>query len=363
MATDRIRIDNFPKDTTTITALRQEADALRQSLEGLSATTGEFAATFEQLQNVNAQLTDLNGTLSESNETVEDGAETRASVREEELEAQNLFLEQKRETQQAHDLAVTESTLEQTAIRMQALNELEARQQAQMATEQELANARVEVVRASLGAFAEMNKAFDGNNKAFAAAQKALFVFEQAMAVRDVVIQTQKEIATINATYAAAPPLAAALTAKAIASGAIRVTTIAAQTVPKMKRGGILQGARHSEGGIQLVDSTSGRITAEAEGGEVMLTRGVSQRPELMALASQINQLAGGVRLEGIQQQLPRMAGGGVVMNSGLGSEQTLATELIATAERLAERPAVVSVTEINDVARRVQVIEDGATL
>jgi hypothetical protein len=183
------------------------------------------------------------------------------------------------------------------------------------------------------------------------------------LAVRDVVIATQREVATLNATYAATPPLAGVLTAKAIAQGAVRVATIVAQTVPQLAQGGVvLKGPSHAQGGVLLGNVRSGRVFAEAEGGEVVLTRGVSQNPALLRMASQLNQLAGGVRLEGFAAREAQLAEGGVLPRGAqVGTEAAVVQALANLAEQLARRPVVVSVQEINAVQERVRVLEQAA--
>lgn len=59
----------------------------------------------------------------------------------------------------------------------------------------------------------------------------------------------------------------------------------------KLRRGGILDGPRHAQGGIMMGDGS------EAEGGEIVLTRGVAQNRQALALANQANLLGGGDNL------------------------------------------------------------------
>ncbi len=59
----------------------------------------------------------------------------------------------------------------------------------------------------------------------------------------------------------------------------------------KLRRGGILDGPRHAQGGIMMGDGS------EAEGGEIVLTRGVATNRQALALANQANLLGGGDNL------------------------------------------------------------------
>lgn len=78
-------------------------------------------------------------------------------------------------------------------------------------------------------------------------------------------------------------------------------------TAGKFSEGNILQGLPHSQGGIPF--SIDKKLGFEAEGGEVLLSKGVSQDPLLLSLASRINEVGGGKKL---------YADGGVVNNSSI---------------------------------------------
>ena len=94
--------------------------------------------------------------------------------------------------------------------------------------------------------------------------------------------------------------------ATAIASTATQVGVISSS---KFAKGGILQGKSHENGGIQLF-SKNGQHYGEAEGGEVILTKAVSKNPVLLARASEINELAGGVALTAKTNRTYMQAGG-----------------------------------------------------
>jgi hypothetical protein len=76
----------------------------------------------------------------------------------------------------------------------------------------------------------------------------------------------------------------------------------------KFAKGGILQGKSHAEGGIALGGNQ------EAEGGEPILTKGVSKNPILLKFASLINQLGGGIDFANVNINTPKMAKGGVAV-------------------------------------------------
>jgi len=66
-------------------------------------------------------------------------------------------------------------------------------------------------------------------------------------------------------------------------------------TVSQFAEGNLLEGPSHSEGGIPF--TIGGKSGFEAEGGEVLLTKGVSEDPLLLSIASRINEIGGGKRL------------------------------------------------------------------
>jgi hypothetical protein len=62
----------------------------------------------------------------------------------------------------------------------------------------------------------------------------------------------------------------------------------------KFAAGGVLQGRSHAQGGIQLFNRRTGQHMGEAEGDEIILTKGVYRDPALRAIASRLNVLGGG---------------------------------------------------------------------
>jgi hypothetical protein len=100
----------------------------------------------------------------------------------------------------------------------------------------------------------------------------------------------------------------------------------------KFAQGGVLRGPSHAQGGIPLFHRRTGRpLGAEAEGDEIILTKGVYQNPTLRAMASALNVAGGGRALMANALALPpnlkesfasalaipaRYAQGGVVSSS-----------------------------------------------
>ena len=104
---------------------------------------------------------------------------------------------------------------------------------------------------------------------------------EKALAVFQIAINTAQAIMKI---WAEVPKMdfgvsTAALTAVAVALGAVQAAAVMSQPLPKAARGGLIQGASHEQGGVLL----------EAEGGERIVAAEPSRAfPELLNLISYI---------------------------------------------------------------------------
>ena len=169
--------------------------------------------------------------------------------------------------------------------------------------------------------------------------QKKAFKRNKAFNIATATIETAVAVARSLAQFPGPPATIAASVAAGVL-GAVQITAIAAQ---KFEKGGILAGPSHAQGGIGL--SVGGNIVAEAEGGEPILTKGVSQNPSLLAAASRINVMGGGK---------PLMQDGGITPNFDLPTADTgEPSEIIVQSQ--------VSVVEIMEVANNVQVTESKA--
>lgn len=125
----------------------------------------------------------------------------------------------------------------------------------------------------------------------------------KAIASAEALINTYLSASKAYTSLAAFPPLAIAAAAAAVAAGLKNVAQI---NNVKFAKGGILSGASHAQGGIQLYGS--GGYYGEAEGGEVILTKNVSRNPSLLRAASNINQAAGGRGFYATGGVLPQQA-------------------------------------------------------
>ena len=126
------------------------------------------------------------------------------------------------------------------------------------------------------------------------------------LAIYDMAMAYGKGVMNIWADWATLPVVAGALTA--VLTGLYGAQLAFVQKT-KFAKGGILKGKSHAEGGIAMGNNQ------EAEGGEPILTKGVSRNPLLLKMASIVNQLAGGVDFANMSFS-PVMARGGVTVPS-----------------------------------------------
>ena len=145
--------------------------------------------------------------------------------------------------------------------------------------------------------------------------------------------------------FPAGVPLAKVGAGVAAAFGTAQLAIMQANK-PKFAEGGILKGASHAQGGIQLFGSR-GTYYGEAEGGEAILTRGVMQNPKLARMASALYVMGGGV---------PLFQGGGVLhpiqpatSSEKIGSaisQQINQNQPVLVVEQLRERENTLNVVE-----------------
>lgn len=157
--------------------------------------------------------------------------------------------------------------------------------------EQEMADVYRDVALDSFGFATEMSAKLLKNE---ADAKRV----RKAGAILEIGINLQREMAA-NAANAAANPLnattfgaagAAQLTASNLRS--IIRAAISTAKVIAFRKGGVLKGPSHENNGIPF--TVNGRPGFEAEGGEIILTKGVYRNPALRRAASAINVMGGG---------------------------------------------------------------------
>lgn len=127
------------------------------------------------------------------------------------------------------------------------------------------------------------------------------------------------------------------------AQGLAQVALIKKQ---KFSKGGVLNGPSHNNGGIPMF-SQGGAVYGEAEGGEIVLTKGVLKNPALASMASAINVAGGGVSffenggiLDPIQSATPTERAADIIA-SGMKQRQP-----VLVLEQLKEREESVNVIE-----------------
>ena len=119
---------------------------------------------------------------------------------------------------------------------------------------------------------------------------------------------------------------------------AIAGAASAAAKILGFRAGGIATGPSHEQGGIPLYHQ--GRPAGiEIEGGEPVLTRGVSQNPLLLSMASAVNQMAGGRALGPAAPVFPRFNLGGLTPT--LAREQLRGQVQVVSPAALGEAVAV----------------------
>lgn len=171
------------------------------------------------------------------------------------------------------------------------------------------------------------------------------------LAVAAAIVQTLQAAISAYSSGAAVPIVGVALgPIAAAAAAAFGFAQVAQMKQTKFAKGGVLSGASHAEGGIQMY-GRGGEHYGEAEGGEIVLTKGVYSDPQLRREANDLNIRGGGESFmsSGYRQY---MASGGVLGRTPSAQQQqgvnlSQMTEAFAEALRSAPSP-VVRVTDIN---------------
>jgi len=210
--------------------------------------------------------------------------------------------------------------------------------------EKELLDARVEAGIETEASAEEKRKELDKEKED---AEKK-YAYEKAKREKEaalikIVINTAIAVAETIAT----PPLAIL----AAATGAAQAAIVQSQPLPQLRRGGkILKGPKHEQGGMPLFKG--GQQIAEVEGGETIMTAGVADSPVLLAAASRINQLAGGISLD--NKRLTSTVAG---PSGGMAATIDEAS-LTRVMNRVASIPVVNIATKTTKVDRQVKNIE-----
>lgn len=144
-------------------------------------------------------------------------------------------------------------------------------------------------------------------------------IIEKAFAAAGIIASTAKSVGEIGMKVAETTaasvlnpllipfiPVVAAQIPITYGIGALQLAAIMAAPLPKAERGKVFKGNSHAQGGIPV----------EVEGDEIIMTKGVYRNPQLRAIASIINQAAGGVGFGGSNANGNVFANGGIVIPS-----------------------------------------------
>jgi TP901 family phage tail tape measure protein len=97
------------------------------------------------------------------------------------------------------------------------------------------------------------------------------FKRQQSMAYTNAIMNAAQGITAIWAQWGAMPIVAGILTGIAAIATGIQIATIASQKPPTARKGLVIDGPSHEQGGINMVDNTTGQTLAEIEGGEPVM--------------------------------------------------------------------------------------------
>ena len=169
-----------------------------------------------------------------------------------------------------------------------------------------------------------------------AAREKALSAFQIVLNTAAAIMKIWAEVPKMDFGVSTA-----ALTAVAAATGALQLGAVLSEPLPKARRGGLVQGAKHEQGGVLV----------ETEGEERIIAANPSKAfPELLNLISYI-----GKKGDAVTTQVTRTA------SSGDEQRRTRSVERLAEAvERQGERTEFDSVKQ---VIERVEMLRQLATI
>lgn len=164
-----------------------------------------------------------------------------------------------------------------------------ANMDAEQAKREELANAIKQMESEKLALFNEGTNSVINLLSADADARKKNAEAIKIFTVGQIAVNLENEISGLFASFSTLGPFGqAAAIFRAVAAGARAAAGIKRVTSQKFEWGGVLRGPSHGQGGIPI----------EAEGDEIVLTKGVYRNPVLRSVASQINYMGGGRKFE-----------------------------------------------------------------
>lgn len=253
---------------------------------------------------------------------------------------------------------------EQSAEYQRAYAELLALQQAQadqaVAIEKQKEQDMLAAMQGSLGTFGNFFNTIAGLQAQGTAQWKSFATTAAILSTIQGAINAYTSTAAIPVVGSVLAPIAAAA---ALAAGYANVRKIqntkVEPPVKKARRGLVLRGPSHAQGGIPV----------EAEGDEIIMTKGVFRNPSLRAMASAINVAgggisfaAGGVPSNPFSDRGPVARDGSPIVVTQSNEKPAWVDDLIAAQDRRIDRFKVVNVvTETEEGIKTVNQIRDDA--
>lgn len=376
------------KDVETENATSEDARAKGEELsKNLKGQYGKITEeTNKKYSSKDVSLTEqlANGEISE-----QDYAKQSYALEEERLIALQLLAQTYGESSLEYDRQIAERKLDQRRKLKEGEEAIEAAQLDNMA-------AGVSLLK---GLVNQRGAAF-----------KALLVAEKAIAIAQIVMNLQREVAGYFAAYAAIPGgeiKAMGLSTAAAVRSKIAIATVVAQgamemfggsdnseksgnsdnsgrstTPTRYATGGVPEGPSHAQGGIKLIDGMTGAVLGEMEGGEPIISKDVyAQNPQLidallyagqrrrgLSIRPSISGIAAGeraYRYGGSSSGSMRFAGGGVAPSPAAVDLSDVVAGLAALGAKFdgfAEKPWTFPMRQFYEADDKVQGVIDRAT-
>lgn len=235
----------------------------------------------------------------------------------------------------------------------------EAADQAVDIKKQEMAD-QLAAMQGSLGTFGNFFSTIAGLQKQGTAQWKAFATTSAILSAIQGALNAYTSTAAIPIVGAALAPVAAGLALAAGMANVRKIQSTKVEAPTKAERGMVLRGPSHAQGGIPI----------EAEGDEIILTKGVYRDPRLRRIASDINYAAGGRRfadggpVSPFENRAPIPSGASQAGVSAFGSERIeglLMDNFKAMSNRIDNIKVINVVTETEEGIKTVNQIREDA--
>ncbi|HMG90753.1 MAG TPA: hypothetical protein VK589_11860 [Chryseolinea sp.] len=224
---------------------------------------------------------------------------------------------------------------------------------------QEMAD-QMAAMQGSLGTFGNFFSQIASLQKQGTAQWKAFATTSAILSAIQGAINAYTSTAAIPIVGGALAPIAAGLALAAGMANVRKIQSTKVEAPAKAERGMVLRGPSHAQGGIPI----------EAEGDEIILTKGVYRDPRLRRIASDINYAAGGRRFAAggpvspFESRPPIASGGSQSGVSALGSDRIeglLMDNFKAMSNRIDNIKVINVVTETEEGIKTVNQIREDA--